>query len=266
MAGIPTASIARSAERIRQRGRGGDTILAHISKREAAMLKRRGGSGKINPRTGLPEFAQEGFGDTEFEQSNQSSDFDFDEDDDNDGLDFFFDNTAFSRDFSASQNLGAAALTGGKAALGVLGAPVTIGAAIIEGIFGKGNAPDFLRAGEAGIQEGPALNEFGGTDIAISPDEDEDITAPSKSTAVAAKPKVKLAPKPKVKLAPKPTLARPKPKPPSRRAAARRGPSTKSTTTLTGSLGLIGGANIALTALGGLSGNRSLSGPSLRSV
>lgn len=37
-------------------GRGNDTILAHINPREAAMLKKRGGSGKINPKTGLLEF------------------------------------------------------------------------------------------------------------------------------------------------------------------------------------------------------------------
>ena len=37
-------------------GRNGDTMLAHINPEEAAMLRSRGGSGSINPRTGLPEF------------------------------------------------------------------------------------------------------------------------------------------------------------------------------------------------------------------
>ena len=37
-------------------GRNGDTMLAHINPQEAAMLRSRGGSGSINPRTGLPEF------------------------------------------------------------------------------------------------------------------------------------------------------------------------------------------------------------------
>jgi hypothetical protein len=37
-------------------GRHGDTMLAHINPREAAMLKRMGGSGTINPNTGLPEY------------------------------------------------------------------------------------------------------------------------------------------------------------------------------------------------------------------
>lgn len=37
-------------------GRNGDTMLAHINPQEAAMLRSRGGSGSINPATGLPEF------------------------------------------------------------------------------------------------------------------------------------------------------------------------------------------------------------------
>jgi len=36
-------------------GRDGDTMLAHINPEEAALLKSRGGSGTINPNTGLPE-------------------------------------------------------------------------------------------------------------------------------------------------------------------------------------------------------------------
>ena len=38
------------------RGRHGDTMLAHISPEEAALLKARGGAGTINPDTGLPQF------------------------------------------------------------------------------------------------------------------------------------------------------------------------------------------------------------------
>ena len=44
------------AKIIQAKGRKGDTILAHINPREAALLKRRGGSGTINPETGLPQF------------------------------------------------------------------------------------------------------------------------------------------------------------------------------------------------------------------
>ena len=38
-------------------GRGGDTELAHVNPREKAMLKAMGGSGTINPNTGLREYA-----------------------------------------------------------------------------------------------------------------------------------------------------------------------------------------------------------------
>jgi hypothetical protein len=44
------------AELLRSKGRGNDSMLAHITPREAALLKRRGGSGTTNPDTGLPEF------------------------------------------------------------------------------------------------------------------------------------------------------------------------------------------------------------------
>ena len=37
-------------------GRRGDTELAHVNKREAALLKAQGGSGDINPSTGMTEF------------------------------------------------------------------------------------------------------------------------------------------------------------------------------------------------------------------
>lgn len=43
-------------EKARKAGRNGDTILAHINPLEAIMLKKAGGSGTINPKTGLPEF------------------------------------------------------------------------------------------------------------------------------------------------------------------------------------------------------------------
>ena len=46
------------AQVLRAQGRGRDTVLAHITPREAAKLKREGGSGTINPATGLPEFQE----------------------------------------------------------------------------------------------------------------------------------------------------------------------------------------------------------------
>ena len=47
------------AEIIRKQGKQGDTILAHINPEEAKLLKERGGSGEINPVTGIPQFAPE---------------------------------------------------------------------------------------------------------------------------------------------------------------------------------------------------------------
>lgn len=49
------------AELVRSQGRGRDTILAHITPREAAKLKREGGRGSTNPSTGLPEFEDDFF-------------------------------------------------------------------------------------------------------------------------------------------------------------------------------------------------------------
>ena len=43
-------------ENLASKGRYGDTMLAHITPEEAALLKARGGAGTINPRTGLREF------------------------------------------------------------------------------------------------------------------------------------------------------------------------------------------------------------------
>jgi hypothetical protein len=44
------------AQEVRKYGRNGDTILAHINPQEAGILKALGGSGTINPDTGLPEY------------------------------------------------------------------------------------------------------------------------------------------------------------------------------------------------------------------
>ena len=53
--------LAALAQVLRSKGRGRDTVLAHITPKEAALLKRRGGRGSINPDTGLPEFEDEGY-------------------------------------------------------------------------------------------------------------------------------------------------------------------------------------------------------------
>jgi len=44
------------AQIIKKKGRGKDTVLAHITPEEAKLLKKRGGRGSINPETGLLEF------------------------------------------------------------------------------------------------------------------------------------------------------------------------------------------------------------------
>ena len=54
--GMASGGLADVGQYLASKGRGGDRILAHITPEEAAMLKRRGGSGTINPATGLPEF------------------------------------------------------------------------------------------------------------------------------------------------------------------------------------------------------------------
>jgi len=48
--------IAEAARLVASQGRRGDTMLAHITPAEMRLLKSRGGSGTINPVTGLPEF------------------------------------------------------------------------------------------------------------------------------------------------------------------------------------------------------------------
>ena len=52
-----TYGLENAAEMIRRQGREGDTVLAHINPQEAGILKLLGGSGTINPYTGLPEYS-----------------------------------------------------------------------------------------------------------------------------------------------------------------------------------------------------------------
>lgn len=54
--GFARGGLAQAARKLQAAGRGGDTMLAHINPREAAMLRRAGGSGTVNPATGLPEY------------------------------------------------------------------------------------------------------------------------------------------------------------------------------------------------------------------
>jgi hypothetical protein len=54
--------LRKIARLLQDKGRNGDTILAHINPREAALLREQGGSGEINPETGLPEFYTDDYG------------------------------------------------------------------------------------------------------------------------------------------------------------------------------------------------------------
>jgi hypothetical protein len=54
--GYARGGLSVSARKLANMGRNGDTELAHINRGEAAMLRRAGGSGTINPNTGLREY------------------------------------------------------------------------------------------------------------------------------------------------------------------------------------------------------------------
>ena len=54
--GLGSIAMKGYAQEMAQKGRFGDTMLAHISPEEAQMLQAMGGAGTINPQTGLPEY------------------------------------------------------------------------------------------------------------------------------------------------------------------------------------------------------------------
>jgi len=62
MADMNTPALAQLLQKM---GRGKDKVLAHITKEEAKLLKKRGGAGTRNPETGLLEFAEEDYGSTD---------------------------------------------------------------------------------------------------------------------------------------------------------------------------------------------------------
>jgi len=57
-----THGLKSLAQQLPQYGRYNDDMVAHISSDEARLLKSLGGSGTINPHTGLPEFGMFGIG------------------------------------------------------------------------------------------------------------------------------------------------------------------------------------------------------------
>lgn len=54
--GYAKGGLRVAARKLQAAGRGGDSMLAHINPREAEMLRRMGGSGDVNPNTGLREY------------------------------------------------------------------------------------------------------------------------------------------------------------------------------------------------------------------
>ena len=82
------------------KGRYGDTMIAHINPQEAEMLMEEGGSGTINPMTGLPEF--------------------FDWADDSGGMSF--DESSGDIDYSGGAGTGGGGASGGDTGGGVMDA------------------------------------------------------------------------------------------------------------------------------------------------
>jgi hypothetical protein len=265
---LPKKALTKAAKNLRSKGREGDSILAHISPREARLLQALGGSGRRNPKTGLPEFTHEDDEDLSFEdvfgfeeseapssQSIQDEQARLDEEDpDSQGGGLF----GFGRGRSTQANITRGIMGLGAGALIPGAGLITGGAAVLEALFGPGNAPDFLAAGQAGVQEGPALNEFGGTDIGISPDQEEAVptqVAPPKPAAAPTRPKPPGQRPAAPPAAPRPTstaavvqaraLA-------ARRGAARARTGGRRSTIVTSPLGLVGDPSTTRKDLRGL--------------
>lgn len=115
--------LAVAAHKLAAMGRHGDTQLAHINPEEARMLKQAGGSGTINPRTGLHEYW-----------------FDFKTSDIFGAIlpaitDFIL--PGVSKAIGGATGLGATASSiAGGAAIGALGSSLTGGSALQDGIGG----------------------------------------------------------------------------------------------------------------------------------
>lgn len=66
---------AKQIQRVGYKNSGQDSMLAHISPMEAMMLKAHGGSGRIDPRTGLPHFDDFGGGDSGENYGNEGGNY-----------------------------------------------------------------------------------------------------------------------------------------------------------------------------------------------
>jgi len=117
--------IRKIARLLQDKGRRGDTILAHINPREAALLREHGGSGEINPETGLMEF-EDGLGD--FGGQDQA------------GLDQLIGQQEAQYQESPSESFGQIDMTGFRPGDGFAeNAPTTLG--LTEGYYGQGTTP-----------------------------------------------------------------------------------------------------------------------------
>jgi len=67
--------LRKIARLLQDKGRNGDTILAHINPREAALLREQGGSGDINPETGLMEFSDYSEGSSGYDPAPTAPDY-----------------------------------------------------------------------------------------------------------------------------------------------------------------------------------------------
>jgi|SRR5882724_3863955 len=59
---LTNQELRHAAKLLERMGKRGDTVLAHLNRREVALLKAHGGAGDRNPRTGLLEFDSESGG------------------------------------------------------------------------------------------------------------------------------------------------------------------------------------------------------------
>lgn len=71
-----TSDLKQIAKQLAGKGRGGDTMLVHITPKEAGMLKASGGAGTINPDTGLLEFYDGDFDSSSYFRPSRSANVD----------------------------------------------------------------------------------------------------------------------------------------------------------------------------------------------
>jgi hypothetical protein len=139
--------LRKIARLLQDKGRRGDTILAHINPREAALLREQGGSGEINPETGLMEFEDTGLGGQ-----------------DEAGLDQLIGQQESQYQESPAESFGPIDMAGFRPGSGFAdNAPTTLG--LTEGVYGQGTTPVStptslgLAAGRYGAGEADAAPE-----------------------------------------------------------------------------------------------------------